>query len=46
HREWLKAQAVFPRLPEIKKNLVALEKRVAELERILGRPENEKSEFR
>jgi UDP-3-O-[3-hydroxymyristoyl] glucosamine N-acyltransferase len=46
HREWLRAQAVFPRLPEIKKNLVVLEKRVAELERMLGHPENEKSEFR
>ncbi|MBP1717352.1 MAG: lpxD [Deltaproteobacteria bacterium] len=42
HREWLKAQAVFPRLPEIKKNLAALEKRVAELEKMSGNPENEK----
>jgi hypothetical protein len=38
----LKAQAVFPRLPEIKKNLAALQKRVGELEKMLGRRENEK----
>ncbi|MBP1715689.1 MAG: hypothetical protein H6Q42_3892, partial [Deltaproteobacteria bacterium] len=36
------AQAVFPRLPGIKKNLAALEKRVAELEKMSGNPENEK----
>ena len=42
HREWLRSQAVFPRLPEIKKNLAALEKRVSELERKLERPEDEK----
>lgn len=42
HREWLRSQALFPRLPEIKKNLAALETRVDELERKLGRPENEK----
>lgn len=32
HREWLKSSMVFPRLPEIKKTVSALEKRVAELE--------------
>jgi UDP-3-O-[3-hydroxymyristoyl] glucosamine N-acyltransferase len=32
HREWLRAMAVVPRLPELKKNIVALEKRIAELE--------------
>jgi UDP-3-O-[3-hydroxymyristoyl] glucosamine N-acyltransferase len=37
HRDWLKAQAVFPRLPEIRKNLAALEKKVAELEKSLGK---------
>ena len=44
HRGWLRAQVVFPKLPEIKKNLSALEKRVEELEKILGSRENPKDE--
>lgn len=32
HREWRKASAVFPRLPELRKTIGTLEKRVAELE--------------
>lgn len=36
HKEWLKAMAVMPRLPELKKGLSALEKRIAELESRLG----------
>jgi UDP-3-O-[3-hydroxymyristoyl] glucosamine N-acyltransferase len=32
HREWLRSTAVFPKLPEMRKNLSALEKRVEELE--------------
>ncbi len=32
HKEWLKSAMVVPRLPEIKKTVAALEKRVAELE--------------
>jgi UDP-3-O-[3-hydroxymyristoyl] glucosamine N-acyltransferase len=32
HREWLRAMAVVPRLPELKKNMSSLEKRIAELE--------------
>jgi len=32
HREWLKVQAVFPKLPEMKRALMALEKRVRALE--------------
>jgi UDP-3-O-[3-hydroxymyristoyl] glucosamine N-acyltransferase len=32
HREWLKSAMVVPRLPEMKKTVAALEKRVAELE--------------
>ena len=32
HREWLKSAMIVPRLPEIKKTVSALEKRVAELE--------------
>jgi len=32
HREWLKSMAVVPRLPELKKTVAALEKRIAELE--------------
>jgi UDP-3-O-[3-hydroxymyristoyl] glucosamine N-acyltransferase len=34
NREWLKASAVFQRLPELRKTLQALEARVAELERL------------
>ena len=32
HREWLKSSMVFPRLPEIRKTVSSLEKRIAELE--------------
>lgn len=32
HKEWLKAMAVVPRLPELRKTVAALEKRIAELE--------------
>jgi UDP-3-O-[3-hydroxymyristoyl] glucosamine N-acyltransferase len=32
HKEWLRAMAVVPRLPELKKTVSALEKRIAELE--------------
>ena len=35
HREWLKASGVFPRLPEYRKTLNTLEKRVEELEKKL-----------
>jgi UDP-3-O-[3-hydroxymyristoyl] glucosamine N-acyltransferase len=35
NREWLKASAVFRRLPELKKRLAELEERLAELERKL-----------
>jgi len=35
HKEWLKASMVFPRLPEIRKTVSALEKRIATLEEIL-----------
>jgi UDP-3-O-[3-hydroxymyristoyl] glucosamine N-acyltransferase len=33
HREWLRAAAVYPKLPEMRKTLSALEKRVEELEK-------------
>ena len=36
HKEWLRAMAVVPRLPELKKSLSTLEKRIAELESRLG----------
>ncbi len=36
NREWLKSSAVFRRLPEMKKALAALEKRLAGLEATLG----------
>jgi UDP-3-O-[3-hydroxymyristoyl] glucosamine N-acyltransferase len=32
HKDWLKSMAVVPRLPELKKTINALEKRIAELE--------------
>ena len=35
HREWLRAMAVVPRLPELKKSISALEKKFAELEAAL-----------
>jgi len=35
HKEWLKSAMVVPRLPELKKTISALEKRVAELEATL-----------
>lgn len=37
HKEWLKSAMVVPRLPEIKKTVSALEKRVAELEAALNK---------
>jgi UDP-3-O-[3-hydroxymyristoyl] glucosamine N-acyltransferase len=37
HREWLKAQAVFSMLPEMKKRLASLEKQVKELTKNQGR---------
>jgi UDP-3-O-[3-hydroxymyristoyl] glucosamine N-acyltransferase len=40
HREWLKASAVFPRLPEFRKSVSSLEKRVAELEELVSRFES------
>ena len=44
HREWLKAQAVLPKLPEMKRSLGELEKRVKELEEAAGlKTENPKS---
>jgi UDP-3-O-[3-hydroxymyristoyl] glucosamine N-acyltransferase len=38
NREWLKSSAVFRRLPEMKKALAALEKRLEGLEARLGAP--------
>lgn len=40
HREWLRAQALFPKLPEMKRALTALEKRVKELEEAMRRGEH------
>ena len=37
HREWLKAMAVVPRLPDMRKTIGSLEKRIAELEAKLVR---------
>lgn len=35
HRDWLRAQAVFSKLPEIKRIISALEKRIVDLEEII-----------
>ena len=40
NREWLKASAVFKRLPDLKKAVSALERRLAELEARLGAPQD------
>ncbi|MBI2834215.1 MAG: UDP-3-O-(3-hydroxymyristoyl)glucosamine N-acyltransferase [Acidobacteria bacterium] len=37
NREWLKASAIFRRLPELKKSVAALERRLTELEERLSR---------
>lgn len=36
HREWLKSASLVPKLPELKKTVSTLEKRVAELEKLLA----------
>jgi UDP-3-O-[3-hydroxymyristoyl] glucosamine N-acyltransferase len=36
HREWLKASGVFPKLPEFRKTVSSLEKRVAQLEALVS----------
>jgi len=36
HRDWLKSQAVFSRLPELKKKVEELEKKLKELENLKG----------
>jgi len=36
HKDWLKASVIFSRLPEMKKTIAALEKRIAELENQAG----------
>lgn len=37
HREWLRAQAVFQKLPEMKRALAALEKKIKTLEEKIGK---------
>jgi UDP-3-O-[3-hydroxymyristoyl] glucosamine N-acyltransferase len=39
HREWLRAQAVFPKLPVMKRALGALEKRIQALEETIAKKE-------
>lgn len=41
HREWLKSAMIVPRLPELKKKVSALEKRLAELEAKLNQKNQE-----
>ncbi|WP_435052257.1 UDP-3-O-(3-hydroxymyristoyl)glucosamine N-acyltransferase [Geoanaerobacter pelophilus] len=36
HRQWLKTSAIVPKLPEMKKTLGTLEKRIADLENLLN----------
>jgi UDP-3-O-[3-hydroxymyristoyl] glucosamine N-acyltransferase len=36
HRDWLKASMTFPRLPELRKSLASLERRIQELEATLA----------
>ena len=36
HREWLKAQSLFPDLPEMRKRIMALEEKVGEIDKILN----------
>ncbi|KPK89830.1 MAG: UDP-3-O-(3-hydroxymyristoyl) glucosamine N-acyltransferase [Deltaproteobacteria bacterium SM23_61] len=36
HREWLRAQAAFPKLPEMKRALAELEKRITQIEEALS----------
>lgn len=36
HKEWLRSMAVIPRLPELRKTVTALEKRIAQLEQQLS----------
>jgi UDP-3-O-[3-hydroxymyristoyl] glucosamine N-acyltransferase len=37
HREWLRAQAAFPKLPEMKRALAELEKRIKEIEEAVSK---------
>ena len=42
HREWLRAVNIFQKLPEMKKTLIRIEKRLKELEEALSLKEKEK----
>ncbi|MDI6753115.1 MAG: UDP-3-O-(3-hydroxymyristoyl)glucosamine N-acyltransferase [Thermodesulfobacteriota bacterium] len=44
HREWLRAQAVFQKLPEMKRTLNALEKKIKLLEEAIQRPAKKSAE--
>lgn len=35
HKDWLKASAVYAKLPEMRKTILAMEKRIAELEKLI-----------
>ncbi len=37
HKEWLRVSAVYPRLPKMQKSISTLEKRIAELEKLLAK---------
>jgi UDP-3-O-[3-hydroxymyristoyl] glucosamine N-acyltransferase len=37
HREWLKSSGVIPKLPEFRRTVISLEKRVAELEAVIAK---------
>jgi UDP-3-O-[3-hydroxymyristoyl] glucosamine N-acyltransferase len=42
HREWLRAISVFPKIPEMRKTLLNIEKRIKELEKRLFSERKEK----
>jgi UDP-3-O-[3-hydroxymyristoyl] glucosamine N-acyltransferase len=42
HRDWIKASLVFPKLPEMRKTIVSLERRLQELEASLSTTSTEK----
>ncbi|MFZ4858632.1 MAG: UDP-3-O-(3-hydroxymyristoyl)glucosamine N-acyltransferase [Desulfuromonadaceae bacterium] len=41
HKEWLKSSMIVPRLPEMRKTVASLEKRIAQLETMLKQPPQE-----
>jgi UDP-3-O-[3-hydroxymyristoyl] glucosamine N-acyltransferase len=40
HRKWLRSSAIIPKIPDLRKSLFSLEKRIAELEKVVKSCEN------